>query len=93
MALCLQSSDGFLKNKYNYKHNNILLSKKLGSVLAIRSVLQILKSHFQDPQTYFCDFIAMFQLVKYLSFNSHTYLDNSVFFSQDLFLKEYLWFL
>ena len=54
------------------------------------------KSHFRDSQSYFCDFVAISHLIKYLisiTFNPHTYLVNSMLFSRDLFLKEHLWLL
>ena len=41
-----------------YRHfepsSSLLLSKTLGSALAIRSFSQMHKSHFRDPQTHFC---------------------------------------
>ena len=53
-----------------------LLNKTLGSALAIRSFSQMHKSHFRDPKTCFCYFIAISQLIKSLIslfFNSHIY--------------------
>ena len=50
-----------------------LFNKTYGSPLAIRSFSQIHKSHFREPQTYLCDFIAISQLIEKLtslSFNS-----------------------
>ena len=41
----------------------LLLSKIFGSALAI-SFSQMHKSHFRNPQTYSCDFIAISQLIK-----------------------------
>ena len=64
---------------------------QIGAALEIRSFSQMHKSHFRDPQTYFYNFIAMYQLIKSLisfSFSFRKYLDNSMFFSRDLFLKE-----